>query len=273
MDNQISRSTVFRGLGSFIPNDTQGIWENRNWRVWPGVEVARDCGSDGNTGFHALLHHYKMICWDCPDNDHCNQRSFEGGLRDVGSWEMWLLLLISWNLPWGPSDDEYRRNQLDEAMKHFYAINTEESPLFHNHCFEIAQDLEEAGIHTFPRERPLEEEVFECVKSQSLLAKTGRRTSNFRFGGTLAAAIFNLPLWGMQTYQRQYTALKLGHLSHNKTLEKLAVRFKAVDEEDPSTNPKNITVESKALKSCCNNALVVSVMVLMEKDHKRLVQI
>ena len=62
-------------------------------------------------------------------------------------------------------------------------------------------------------------------------------------------------------------------LSHTKMLEKLTVRFKAVDEEDPSTNPKKTTVESKALRSCCKNALVVSVMVLMEKDHKRLVQI
>ena len=127
-----------------------------------------------------------------------------------------LLLLISWNLPWGPSDDEYRRNQLDEAMKHFYAINTEENPLYQNHCFGIAQDLEDAGIVTFPRGRPLEEDVFEYVKSQSLLAKTDRRTSNCRFGGTLVSAIYNLPLWGMQTSQRQYTALKPGHLSHKK---------------------------------------------------------
>ena len=109
LDNQVARSTVFKGLGAFIPNDTQGQWEIRNWRVWPGVGVARDCGSDGNTGVHALLHHYKMICWDWLDNNHCNQRSVEGGLRDVGLWEMWLLLLVSWNLPWGPSDDEYRR--------------------------------------------------------------------------------------------------------------------------------------------------------------------
>ena len=155
LDNQIARSTVFNGL--VIPNDNQGQWENRNWRVWPGVGVARDCGSDGNTGFHALLHHYKINGWDSSDNNHCNQRSFDGGLRDFGLWEMWLSLLISWNLPWGPSDDEYRRNQLDEAMKHFYAINTEESPLFQNLCVEVAQDLEEAGIVTFPRERPLEE--------------------------------------------------------------------------------------------------------------------
>ena len=52
---------------------------------------------------------------------------------------------------WGPSDDEYRRNQLDEAMQHFYTINTEENPLFPNHCSEIAQDLEEAGIVIFPQ--------------------------------------------------------------------------------------------------------------------------
>ena len=47
-----------------------------------------------------------------------------------------------------------------------------------------------------------------------------------------------MPLWGMQTFQRQYTAPKLGHLSHKQSLEKLTVIFKAVDEEDPSTNPE-----------------------------------
>ena len=34
LDNQVARSTVFMGLGAFIPNDTQGQWENRNWRAW-----------------------------------------------------------------------------------------------------------------------------------------------------------------------------------------------------------------------------------------------
>ena len=106
LDNQIARSTVFRGLGSSIPNVTRGYGRIEIVLFGQGVGVARDCGSDGNTGFHALHHHYKMNCWDWLDNNHCNQRSSEGGLRDVGLWEMWLLLLISWNLPWGPSDDE-----------------------------------------------------------------------------------------------------------------------------------------------------------------------
>ena len=87
------------------------------------------------------------------------------------------------------------------------------------------------------------------------------------------ATMTNLPFWGMHTFQRKYVALKLGHLQNAKTLAKLTVRFQAVADDDPSTNPKKITVETQALKSCCKNALVVGVMVLMEKDHKRLVQI
>ena len=273
IDNQLQRSTCFHGLFSFIPNEAQGKWEDRNWRGWPGIGFARDGGSDGNTGIHACLHLFKMNCWDWMDNSHSSGRSFEGALKDAGLWEMWLLLLISWNLPWGPNDDEYRRNQLDEGMKHFFTLNTEESPMFQDHVCEIAQDLEDGGVVTFPREKPLQQEVFEFVKSQSLLAKTGRRTSNCRFGGTLHAALYNLPYWGMQAFQRKYVALKLGHLQNKKTLDKLTVKFQTPEVDDASTNPKKITVESKALKSCCKNALVVSVMVLMEKDHKRLVQI
>ena len=32
LDNQVSRSTSFRGLAHFILNDVQGQWENRSWR-------------------------------------------------------------------------------------------------------------------------------------------------------------------------------------------------------------------------------------------------
>ena len=93
--------------------------------------------------------------------------------------------------------------------------------------------------------------MFLYVRAQCILAKSGRRTSNCRFGGTVAAAMFNLPLWGMQTFQRKYTALMLGHLQNKKTLGKLTVRFKHMSEEDASTNPRRITVESKAVKKLC----------------------
>ena len=88
----------------------------------------------------------------------------------------------------------------------------------------------------------------------------------------MAAAIYNLPLWGMQTMQRKYTALKLGHVPNAKTIGKLTVKFKDLG-EDESTDSKNVNIEYRALKSCCNNASVVSVKVLMNKDHKRFVHI
>ena len=272
LDNQISRSTAWVGLAHFMPKEHQGFWEPQNWRCWPALGIARDNGSDGNTGVHALLYKYGLNIWDWQDNSHISGRAFQEALQDMGLWEMWLLLLISWHLPYGPNDDEYRRHQLDQSMTHFFAVNTDQSPLWQEHCQEIVQDLEEGGIILFARDKPVEEEAFEYAKSVSILSKNGRRTSNCRFGGPLAAAIYNLPLWGLHLFQRQYCALKLGHLQSPKTLQKLTVRFRNLQEGDEVTNPRKINIESRALRSCASNALVVSVMVLMEKDHKRIVQ-
>ena len=72
--------------------------------------------------------------------------------------------------------------------------------------------------------------------------------------------------------QRRYTALTLGHLQNAKAMAKLTVKFKDLVGDEP-TNSKKDNIESRALKSCCNNALMVSVMVLIDEDHTRLVQI
>ena len=55
-------------------------------------------------------------------------------------------------------------------------------------------------------------------------------------------------------------------------MAKLTIKFRDAG-ADESTNPKKVNMESGALKSCCKNALVVSVMTLMDLDHKRLVRI
>ena len=133
-----------------------------------------------------MLHKCSINCWNLPDNNHISRRSFVAGLKDVGLLGLWLLMFISWNSPWGPSDDEYRRHQLDEAIQHFFTVSTEEIPLSQEHCLEIALDLAEAGVVICFRDRPLEQEVFEYSRSQFILAKTGRRTSNCRFGAKAA---------------------------------------------------------------------------------------
>ena len=179
--------------------------------------MVRDNGSDGNTGFHVLLHKCSINCWDWPENNHVSQISFEAGLKDVRLWELWLLMLIRWNLPWGPSDGEYRRHQLDEAMAHFFAINTEESPLFQEHCYGIAHDIEEGGVMLFPREKPLEQHVSAYTKQVSMFAKQKQA------GGQAIAdlepvwlQLSKTYLWGHADYAEEVHITEVGALAECK---------------------------------------------------------
>ena len=93
---------------------------------------------------------------------HCQQhmcaRSQEGVLREVDMWAPWLCDLISNNLEFGPRNDETRRQELRSALKRIYEKRTPDSvPMFMFLAPMIAEDLEDAGIAVFPRDRRIED--------------------------------------------------------------------------------------------------------------------
>ena len=171
----------------------------------------------------------KLNLWEWSDQSHGGNRSFEGVLRDVGMYDFWLLLLISWNLPWGPDKDESRRNQISQAMEDLFAMTVpEDCPLFIEAAPTMLKELDEAGVFMLQHERSPEWKLWDWLKTKGQFEKTGRRTTMCRFGGTLATASQQRPLWSMHLFQRTWCALELDMLKGKRFTEKLVTKSSAV---------------------------------------------
>jgi hypothetical protein len=73
----------------------------------------------------SLLCHYKVNVTFYDDLSHGCNCDLKVALKSAGLFQFWLLMLTSWNLPWGVDSDEERRLQLRECMK---AVFCNESP-------------------------------------------------------------------------------------------------------------------------------------------------
>lgn len=273
LDHMLQVGTSHAGLVHFKYKPDCPLWQR--WETWPGIGVSMDMGADGLAGMAALQYGFETNIWCWPDPSHACQRSFEGALKDCGVWQYWLLLLISWNLEHGPYSDRHRHNQLQESLKQLLENRSpQQVPLFLHLAPWMAKDLEVGGLATFPRDRPLEEELWEWLRERSKRRPLGRRVSTNRFGGTQHAALQHRPLWAVELFERTFLALELDFLSGQRFLDRLLVKTnKGTSLSEGGTDPRRLQVDDKALRSCCANAVTVSVFTLDDMGHRRVVDI
>lgn len=271
LDNQLKVSTCHNGLDFFCWAEGEERWGS--WREWPGLGVALDMGSDGVAGYSALARHFDCNIWMWPDPSHMCQRTMEAVLKETKLFEFWCLLLITFNLEHGPHRDQGRRNQLRDGLaKLFETRSPEQCPLFEQMSPEMAQDLEEAGILQFSGEESREATLWEWLKSRSRHGPMGRRVSMCRFGGMQHAAMSQRPYWTVNLFERTLLALEQDMLRGKKFEAKLTLKAKHVEGASGSTtNPTHLQLDDRALRGCCENAVVVSILTLDDADHRRVV--
>lgn len=117
LDNQLKTNTRFDGLQDFFHQPTWAI----SWRSWPGLGLSMDFGSDGVAAYDALQNKYRANCWLFPGESHSIKNSFAKMLRATKCVDLWLLLLVSWNLDLGPRQEEARRSELRSELESCYA--------------------------------------------------------------------------------------------------------------------------------------------------------
>ena len=149
VDNKVRCSTVYNGLNYMQFKEDGPEWAD--WRRWPGLGIARDMAGDGNSGIAALQYYFKCNVWDWPDQSHAVKCVFEIVCKAMGWYNFVLLLLITWNLPFGPDDEHLRIAQIKEKMKHCYeTMRPEEVPEFLEMAPKMIEELEDNGIYKFP---------------------------------------------------------------------------------------------------------------------------
>lgn len=126
LDNQVRQSCPLPGLKHFQPcPEKTGPWSC--WRTWPHINVTHDLGSDMLCASNAAENEFKLNYTKMPDFDHGCQRSLIEMLKGAGVHEFFLLMVVSWNLPNGPINNDYRYHQLLEATDQCAKVHTARS--------------------------------------------------------------------------------------------------------------------------------------------------
>ena len=183
------------------------------------------------------------------------------------------------NLPHGPNRDDQRRYETRELMSSVYRSDVlpEDVPLFVAHSERIIENLRTTGV-VFDNNKCLLRQAwdwFRVNRCESLAS--GRRTSTCRFMGLPCAIIDHVNHWGLDLFERTYVALELDKLGNRALVEKLKLDPTVAAVEEPSgeraSTSKTTTIDEKAVRKCCENALVISVLVLQDDHHYRVAQI
>ena len=134
----------------------------------------------------------------------------------------------------------------------------------------MIQELEGFDIVHFDRQGKIEHELWTWLATRNGASPMGRRTCMGRYGGSLHAAMNNLGFWTVHLWERTFLAMEGDMLTGTKFMTKLKAKLPAAESSDAasSTDPRPIQVEDRALKSCCGNSVVVSVMALQAPEHQ-----
>ena len=252
------------------------------WQKWPHLSAAMDLGPDGNCGYHCLERWPPMQinCDMYNDNSHACTRDFYGMGKKAKLWNCSLCLPISMNVPHGPVKNDERRFQTRQLLGKLYksGIPGTDVPLYMAYASEIIQHLKDMGVQFDDPHLSEEEQGWRWLcKNRSEFVAEGRMTNTCRFLGLPAGIVKHVGFWYIDLFEREYVSIELDFFGSTALKTKL-VEEAALGGECPesekigSTNSFRPTVTDKALRSCFQNAVVISVMTLQDRSHYRSAQ-
>jgi hypothetical protein len=264
------RATPLNGLANYEPDDRE-CW--KNWRTWPHLNIAIDQGGDGLAGGH-FLEHIGMNLTKWADFSHGSWGDVKKMLADCGLFQWWMLHMIMCNVCHGPNNDDMRYAQVQEAWKEIETtFNAKDNVLFQEHCINIADETDRKNLQA--DDGDLDTAIWEAMKLDPPLRKKGYKVNLNRFFGGISHTREMIPQWHSRLFQYEHVALECDMMSNSKFVKKLLLPV--VPDGDPdartSTDTNQITISDKALKSCCQNALVISVAHLQQRENNLIARI
>lgn len=276
MDNQARIAGDKVGLAMFKP-DGSSVWAPENWRSWPYVGISSDLGSDANAGYYALERLFELNCDQYNDVSHGLTRDLDLALKGAELWSFALCLVISMNLPHGPHKNDERRHQIRNTMSHFYESHEtpRKVPLFLAYAPGIVDGLKRMG-DSMANEGDLEQEAWQCMQRRSFGTPEGRRINLCRFMGFIHGLQQHVPAWYVNLFERLTVAIEYDMLSNKALTDKLMVQpgeAEEVGEKVGSTSGAKVAMGERVVKSCAQNAVVISVLTLQDEGNLRLAEI
>lgn len=271
LDRQLLTSTASGGLAGFRYVAGASSW--REWQSCPYLAVAMDLGSDGVCGWNALAWDFDINTVARPDPPHGCQRSLENCLRQSGCWDFWLLMLITWNLEFGPWQEAGRRNELGDTLGNLYTnFEPFECLLFLHHVGQMVKDLEDHNVYILPLTKSLEAELWDFLGNRVRNPVAGRRAALNRFGGAYHPAKKCKAWWTVMQWERTYLAMEQDMLrgkDFQAKLRKTAAPAEASAIPKSSTDGRRIRLGDRTIRGRCENAVAISVRTLQEARRKQ----
>lgn len=266
--------THYNGLDDFRYREEEGTSPWSSWRSWPHLNITIDQGSDGLAA-QWYLRHMGMNCTVWCDWSHGAWNDVKSMLRERDLWGWWILMMVTYNVPHGPYNDDQRYGQVMEAWedckRHF---NHNDCVLFQEYAPAMMTDTADSDGSG---ETPSLESLWASMLADPPLRKKGYKCNLNRFFGGTKVAREDLSKWHQRLFQYEYTALECSMLSSRK-FEKIVIKPRdiAVDagegEPKATTDSARFQLDEKALRSCCQNSLVIAISMLGERTNNLLVR-
>lgn len=276
LDNQLRSCSGRSGLRYFVRDELSELWSSPF--SWPWLGISMDLGSDGNSCVHALGRLFSINCDMFNDQSHGASCDWDLMLKAVGAKSMWILMVVWCNMPHGPREGEdLRLHQMKECLEHMYSgSRPSENPLFGAFCARIKACLDALGV-VLAGSNSQEEEIWEWLRSRAAFGKGGRRVSMCRFLSTLAACKDHSGYWAVDEFERTYCCLEMDFLGSRKlgamVLKRDAAEAAEGGERACSTGGNRPCVEEAVVRSCSQNAVVISMLMLSDHTNMRFCRI
>lgn len=184
-----------------------------------------------------------------------------------------MLMMISWNLPFGPDADSLRQQQLRETMAFVLRELTPSAcPLYQELGPLILKDFALAGIE-LPGERDPMDELWEWMRDRNWCAPAGQRCNLNRFMSSATAARDNVNSWHLDLFERLTLCIELDFVRGQQFLAKIVHLRPGKQEsggESAPTAANALTIEARSLRGCAANAVAISALMLTDATNRRI---
>ena len=249
LDNSFRVTTGLPGLSYFKAVAGSAVWED--WRQFPRLTVGMDQGPDGMCGLHAAQYHFGLNVEAFMDPSHGCHNDLDRSIQACGLRPLVLLLLVSFNLPFGPMREDYRHLQIKEHMRLCFERQCSHAqPLYVSLAGKIVEAYERMG-HEFHDRTSREEQCWELLAARAHFCRQGRKATLCRFLAIVTTLRERLPYWYIDLFERTYVCIEEDFLK-GRGLERLALRpgpTEVVAEGGSSTNARVPQWDDKEFRS------------------------
>ena len=273
-DNMVRVCTSWAGIRQCVRLRDDESWSDENWRRWDHLALAQDRGSDGCCAVHALLHWKDANVTAYWDEHHDLDNDVYGAYKDVKCYPFVMVLCCVHNLLHGHDrDKDVRLYQMKECMSTVFSQFThEDNSSFQEKAHTMLEELGADLPDLASTDEPAVKVLWDYGKAKEETATVREVVNLIRFLSWPAAGKRLLKEWTYTLWKLEHLCIEMGFLSGTALRHKIAVKAQHLQaaEATQSTDPSIPRVDGQILRSSCQNAAVVSLMLLDDPQHRRL---